>query len=126
MDRADRPLSPHVFHYNWGITMTLSILHRMTGVVLSVGLLVLVCWLVALAGGEQVYERVRSFYSAVWLIPLYIGWTFSLFYHLANGIRHMCWDVGYGFEPEQIRIGGWLVVVIAVAATAAFSALVIL
>ena len=125
MDRADRPLSPHVFHYRWGITMTLSILHRMTGVVLSLGLLVLVCWLVALAGGEAVYERVRSAYSAVWLVPLYIGWIFCLFYHLANGIRHLCWDVGRGFEPGQIKLGGVLVIVFSVAATAIYAAMTI-
>jgi succinate dehydrogenase / fumarate reductase cytochrome b subunit len=125
MDRADRPLSPHVFHYRWGITMTLSILHRMTGVVLSVGLLVLVCWLTALASGEAVYERVRSAYAAVWFLPLYIAWSFCFFYHLANGIRHMFWDVGYGFEPAQIRFGGWFVVIFSVAATAVYTALVI-
>jgi succinate dehydrogenase / fumarate reductase cytochrome b subunit len=125
MDRAERPLSPHVFHYRWGITMTLSILHRMTGVVLSIGLLVLVCWLTALASGEGAYERVRSFYSVVWFLPLYIGWVFSFFYHLANGVRHMCWDVGVGFESNQIQIGGWLVVIVAIAATAAFSAVVV-
>lgn len=105
--------------------MTLSILHRATGVVLSVGLLVLVCWLIALAAGSAVYGRVQDFYSAVWLVPLYLGWTFSLFYHLANGIRHMFWDVGAGFEPGQIRLGAWLVVVFAVAATIVWSALVI-
>jgi succinate dehydrogenase / fumarate reductase cytochrome b subunit len=124
MDRADRPLSPHVFDYRWGITMTLSILHRMTGVVLSIGLLVLVCWLVALAGGAAAYDRVRSFYSAVWFLPAYIGWVFCFFYHLANGIRHMIWDVGYGFESHQIRIGGWLVIIFSCAATAAYSAIV--
>ena len=125
MDRADRPLSPHVFDYRWGITMTLSILHRMTGVVLSIGLLVLVCWLISLAGGEAVYERVRSFWSAVWLVPLYIGWVFCFFYHLGNGIRHMCWDAGYGFEAQQINLSGALVVIFAVVATAVFSAIVI-
>lgn len=125
MDQADRPLSPHVFHYRWGITMTLSILHRGTGLVLSMGLLVLVCWLVALAGGEAVYDRVRSFYSAVWVLPLYVAWVFCLFYHLANGIRHMFWDVGYGFEDHQIRTGGVLVVLFSIIATAAFAALVL-
>lgn len=125
MDRADRPLSPHVFDYRWGITMTLSILHRMTGVVLSMGLLVLVCWLIALAGGEAVYNRVHSAFATIWFVPFYVGWVFCFFYHLANGIRHMCWDVGYGFEPQQIRIGGTLVVLFAIAATAAFSAIVI-
>jgi succinate dehydrogenase / fumarate reductase cytochrome b subunit len=97
----------------------------MTGVVLSLGLLVLVCWLVSLAGGAEVYERVRSFWSAVWLAPLYIGWIFCFFYHLCNGIRHMFWDVGYGFEPHQINLSGALVVVFAIVATAVYSALVI-
>jgi succinate dehydrogenase / fumarate reductase cytochrome b subunit len=125
MDRADRPLSPHVFHYRWQITMTLSILHRMTGIVLSIGILVLVCWLTALASGEAVYERVRSAYSAIWFLPFYLGWVFCVFYHFANGIRHLFWDVGVGFEHHQIRIGGWLVVAFALAATAAYSAFVI-
>jgi len=125
MDRADRPVSPHVFVYRWQITNTLSILHRMTGLVLSLGLLVAVCWLVALAGGEAVYGRVRAAYSAVWFLPLYIGWIFCVFYHLANGIRHLCWDVGYGFEHHQIRIGGWLVVSFAAIATVGYSLLVV-
>jgi len=125
MDRVDRPLSPHVFHYRWQITMTLSILHRATGVALSIGVLVLVCWLVALAGGASVYERVRSVYSTVWFLPLYVGWAFCVFYHLANGIRHLCWDAGVGFGHQQIRIGGWLVVIFAILATAAYSMFVI-
>ena len=125
MNRAERPLSPHLLDYRWGITMTLSILHRATGLVLSMGLLVLICWLIALAAGEEVYGQVQAFYSAMWLVPLYLGWTFSLFYHLANGIRHMVWDTGRGFEPAQIQIGGWLVVVFAIAATALWSVLVI-
>ena len=105
--------------------MTLSILHRMTGLVLSGGLLVLVCWLVALAAGEAVYDRVLSFYSVVWFLPLYLAWVFCFFYHLANGIRHMFWDVGYGFESNQIRAGAVLVVLFAIAATAVFAALVV-
>lgn len=126
MDRADRPLSPHVFHYRWEITMALSILHRATGLVLSIGLLVLVCWLVALAGGREVYDRVATVYSAALFVPLYIAWAFCFFYHLANGIRHLCWDVGGGFEPGQIRLGGWIVVAFSVAATAVYSMLVVL
>lgn len=126
MDRADRPISPHVFVYRWQITNTLSILHRMTGIVLSLGLLVAVCWLIALAGGEAGYERVRSAYSAIWFQPLYFGWIFCIFFHFANGIRHLCWDAGYGFEQHQIRIGGWLVVAFAAVATVVFSAFVLL
>lgn len=98
----------------------------MTGIVLALGLLVAVCWLVALAGGETTWESVRSAYAVIWLQPLYVGWIFCAFYHFANGIRHLCWDVGYGFEHQQIRIGGWLVVVFAALATLAYSAFVLL
>jgi succinate dehydrogenase cytochrome b subunit len=125
MDRVDRPLSPF-WVYRWQITNTLSILHRFTGLALSIGLIILVAWLVAVAGGEPVYtaaaERV---FGAPWFkLPL-IGWTFCFFYHFANGIRHLVWDVGGGFERAQIRIGGWIVIVAAVLATTGYSLLVI-
>ena len=125
MDRVDRPLSPF-WVYRWQITNTLSILHRATGLALSIGLILLVAWLVAVAGGESVYAAAaQSVFAATWFkLPL-IGWTFCFFFHFANGIRHLVWDVGGGFEPAQIRLGGWLVVVLALIATAAYSLLVI-
>jgi succinate dehydrogenase / fumarate reductase cytochrome b subunit len=125
MDGVERPLSPHLGVYRWQITNTLSILHRATGLFLGIGALVLVCWLVALASGPAAYENVHAWYSSGWFkLPL-AGWSFCLFYHLANGIRHLFWDAGAGFEPAQIRIGGWLVVVFAVVATAGYSWLAI-
>jgi succinate dehydrogenase / fumarate reductase cytochrome b subunit len=125
MDGHDRPLSPHMQVYRWQITNTLSILHRMTGVMLSVGLLVLVCWLIAIASGEEVYGNVQAFYAATWFkLPL-TGWAFCFFFHFANGIRHLFWDIGRGFEPAQIRASGWAVVSFAVMATAAYAFAVI-
>jgi succinate dehydrogenase / fumarate reductase cytochrome b subunit len=125
MSGVERPVSPHAGIYRWEITNTLSIIHRLTGVALSAGLLVVVCWLVALASGPDTYARVHEFYSAAWFkVPL-LAWTFCLFYHLANGIRHLFWDLGYGFGHAQIRTSGWAVVVIAIIATGAYGALAI-
>lgn len=125
MDPAQRPLSPFMM-YRWQITNSLSILHRATGVFLALGALVLVCWLVALASGPETYERVFAFYSGSWFkLPL-MAWAFCFFYHLANGVRHLFWDVGLGFEPAQIYVGGYLVVAFAVVATAAVSFLAII
>lgn len=125
MDSVERPLSPHLGVYRWQITNSLSILHRATGVFLSIGALVLVCWLVALASGPQAYENVEAWYASGWFrLPL-AAWTFCFFYHLANGIRHLFWDAGACFEPAQIRAGGWLVVAFAAVATLAYSWLAI-
>ena len=121
MDRVDRPLSPF-WVYRWQITNTLSILHRVTGIALSVGLFVLVAWLVAAASGPSAYAAVadRVFATGWFKLPL-IAWSFCFFYHLANGIRHLVWDTGAAFEPTQIRVGGWIVVVASVAATLVFT-----
>ncbi len=126
MQSAERPLSPHMGIYRWQVTNGLSILHRATGLALTLGLLVFVCWLVALASGADAYARVHAFYaSPLFKLPL-VGWSFCFFYHLANGIRHLFWDVGLGFSHAQIRTGGWTVVGAAVLATAVFSLVVIL
>lgn len=123
MDAPERPLSPHLQVYRWGITNTLSILHRATGVFLSLGLLVLSGWLIAIATGPDAYAGVMALYGAAWFkLPL-AGWAFCFFYHLANGVRHLVWDAGFGFERSQIRAGGIAVVAFAVVATAAYVAL---
>ena len=125
MDRVERPLSPHLQVYRWQITMALSILHRAPGVALSVGLLVLVFWLVTVASGEAAYADAQPLLGNGLLKLCYVGWCFCFFYHLANGVRHLSWDLGVGLEPVQYRISGWLVVAIAVAATAAYSLAVV-
>jgi succinate dehydrogenase cytochrome b subunit len=114
---ASRPLSPHLQVYKWQITMVLSITHRATGVALSVGTLLLTWWLVALAQGPTAFEMVQGFVGS-WLGKLLLlGWSFSLFFHLANGIRHLFWDAGYGFENKTTTASGWAVVVASVALT---------
>ena len=116
--RAARPLSPHLQVYRWQLTMTLSILHRMTGVGLAVGTLLLVWWLAAAATGPEQFALVQSIMGSLVGRLLLLGWTFALFYHLANGIRHLFWDMGAGFELKTTYRSGWLVVVASFALTA--------
>jgi len=118
MPARARPTSPHVRIYRWQIGNSLSILHRVTGVVLALGLLALCYWLTSLAAGEQSYAAaVAVFSSPVGLAGL-AGWTFAFLYHLLNGVRHLFWDVGYGFERTQRHASGWLVVLGSIALTA--------
>ena len=125
MDRAERPLSPHLQVHRLEITSALSILHRGTGLVLSAGLLLLAYWLMAIASGEAAYADASALLGSVWARIFYAGWCFCFFYHLANGIRHLLWDMLIGLEPEQYRVSGWAVVLFAGAATAAYSLVVI-
>lgn len=119
MDESGRPLSPFLI-YRWGITNTLSILHRITGVGLSAGILVLACWLLAIATGPESYASVISVFGATWFkLPL-AGWAFCFFYHLANGVRHLVWDAGRGFGHAEISLGGIAVVVFAIVMTALY------
>ena len=115
--RAARPLSPHLQVYRWTLTMTLSILHRATGVALSVGLLLLVCWLAAAAAGAERYAALRDFLEGPIGPALLIGWTFALTLHLANGVRHLFWDMLFGLDMPQARASGWAVWAFAIAAT---------
>jgi len=121
-DAPRRPLSPHLQVYRWGITNSLSILHRATGLVLSLGLVVLAIWLLAAASGPGVFAALMTVYGSVWFkLPL-AGIVFSFFYHLANGVRHLVWDAGRGFSHAAIRGGGIAVVAVALIATAAYVA----
>jgi len=110
MTHDKRPLSPDLQIYRPQLTSVLSIMHRLTGIVLSAGSLLLVAWLVAGAAGPAAYHALLDLVRS-WLgQALLFGWTFSLFYHLCNGIRHLCWDAGYGFELTAIYASGWAVV----------------
>jgi succinate dehydrogenase / fumarate reductase cytochrome b subunit len=109
MSNSDRPLSPHLQIYAWQWTMALSILHRASGVGLAAGTVILVWWLLALADGAAAFDLVQSV-IAHWFGRLCLwGWTWALFYHLCNGIRHLVWDTGRGFELDTARNSGYLV-----------------
>jgi succinate dehydrogenase / fumarate reductase cytochrome b subunit len=104
-----RPLSPHLQIYRWQLTMAMSILHRITGVALTVGTLLLVWWLVAAANGPEAFESAQWFLGS-WLgLVLLFGWSVALFYHLCNGIRHLWWDTGRGLDLPSIHASGWAV-----------------
>ena len=113
-----RPLSPHLDVYRWQIGNTLSILHRLTGVALAIGLTALSYWLIALAGGEQSYAAAMALLDSPVGWVMLFGWTFAFAYHLLNGVRHLVWDAGYGFERNQRHASGWLAVAGAVLVTA--------
>lgn len=124
MQGAQRPLSPY-WIYRWGVTMWLSSLHRITGLLLSAGALALAVWLIALASGSAAYRGVQEVFASAGFKVLLAGWTFCFFFHLCNGVRHLAWDTGAGFEKPRIRSSAWAVVVVSVVATALASALAI-
>ena len=126
MSNTQRPLSPHISVYRWRITSGLSILHRLTGVANSIGMLMLVGWLVSIASGPAAYAAAAAFIGS-WLGKLLLaGWVFSFFYHLCNGIRHLFWDAGKGFEMHQATRSGVAVVTVSAALTVATWLLVLL
>ena len=117
MSNGDRPLSPHLQIYAWQWTMALSILHRATGVGLAGGTLLMVWWLLALANGAESFDTVQMVISS-WIGRLcLLGWTWALFYHFCNGIRHLFWDIGKGFELDTARNSGYTVVVASIVFT---------
>lgn len=120
MNKTSRPLSPHLSIYRWPITMTLSILHRTTGVALSLGLIALVVWLESIAFGESSYQMIMGWMDTIIGKLLLLGWSFAFFFHLANGIRHLFWDLGLGFELRQANASAWFVVVASVLMTAVY------
>jgi succinate dehydrogenase / fumarate reductase cytochrome b subunit len=102
-----RPLSPHLGYYRPRLGSVTSILHRITGAILAVGLLAFAYWLIALASDAAAYATAQSLFASPLGLIVLIGWTFAFFYHLLNGVRHLIWDSGRGFEPGARRLGGW-------------------
>jgi succinate dehydrogenase / fumarate reductase cytochrome b subunit len=119
MSTINRPLSPHLQIYKPQLTSILSILHRITGVALAVGSIALVYWLVAAAVGAEAFDRAQGLAGAWYGRLLLFGWAFALFFHLANGIRHLTWDVGLGFDLKTVYVTGWTAVGFAILLTVA-------
>lgn len=112
-----RPLSPHLQIYRPQITSVMSILHRLTGILLAFGALQLALWILAAAQGPETFAAIQAF-NGSWLgRGLLYGWTAALFYHLANGVRHLLWDAGFGFAPTQVAASGWVTLAVAAALT---------
>jgi succinate dehydrogenase / fumarate reductase cytochrome b subunit len=114
MAQRARPLSPFL-HYRWQYTNTLSILHRITGVLLSLGFLLLVYWLAAAGSGADRYAAAVDTLGSPLAQLVLLGTAFSFCYHLLNGVRHLFFDLGRGFELRTARRSGWAVAVGAVA-----------
>jgi succinate dehydrogenase / fumarate reductase cytochrome b subunit len=119
MAEDDRPLSPDLQIYRPQLTSVLSITHRLTGLALSIGSPLLVGWLLAAAAGPSAFAPLHGFLASWAGLVLLLGWTFSLFFHLCNGIRHLFWDAGYGFDLQTIYASGWTVVASSIALTIA-------
>ncbi len=108
MADTQRPLSPHIQIYRWQAQMVSSILHRATGIALAIGTIVVVCGLAKLAGGEESFNQFRALIGSPLGMVLMLGWSWSLFYHLCNGIRHLIQDGGAGYAIAQFVRSSWL------------------
>ncbi len=117
MPARDRPLSPHLQVYRPQLTSVLSITHRLTGVVLVFGTLLLVYWLVAVATGAAAYDTAQTLIGSVLGRLLLFGWSVALFFHLCNGIRHLVWAAGFLLELPALYRSGWAMVVAALTLT---------
>jgi succinate dehydrogenase cytochrome b subunit len=113
MAQAERPLSPHIQIYRWPLTMALSIVHRVTGAGLALGLVLVTWWLLALASGPEAFATVQAVMGSWFGILVLVLWTLVLYFHLGNGVRHLIWDAGYGFELGVARNAGIAVLVFA-------------
>ena len=117
MANVERPISPHLQIYKLQISSVLSILHRITGAALGVGSLLLAWWLIAAASGPGAFAVVQGFIASIIGRLILLGFSWALFYHLCNGIRHLAWDAGYGFDLPTVDKSGWAVVIASVVLT---------
>lgn len=121
--QRSRPLSPFTTIYRWPVTMATSIAHRVTGIGLAMGTILLAWWLVAIAGGPETYQTFSNL-AVSWIGQVVLfGFAISLSYHLLNGIRHLAWDMGYGFDVGTAETTSWLVIVLSILAAVAVFAL---
>jgi succinate dehydrogenase / fumarate reductase cytochrome b subunit len=109
-DLTARPLSPHLTIYHWAPTMIVSITHRATGIALSVGMMVLAWWLVSISNGPEGYQGFYALAASPLGVVVLFGFTWALAFHLLQGIRHLAWDLGYGFKKETARQTALLVI----------------
>ena len=112
-----RPLSPHLQVYRPQLTSVLSILHRGTGLFLVLGTLMISFWVITLALGPNIFVIYQTWLGSLIGKVLLVFWSFSLFYHWANGIRHLLWDIGWGYDIDRVHMTGWIVVSVSVILT---------
>jgi succinate dehydrogenase / fumarate reductase, cytochrome b subunit len=112
-----RPLSPHVQIYRWPLSMALSIMHRITGVGLGIGTLLLTAWLVTAATSEDGFEHFQYFLGSAFGLFLLFSWTLALVFHFMSGLRHLWMDTGHGFGEKEYEATGIAVLAATVALT---------
>ena len=112
-----RPLSPHLvsggpfaLHWRWHLTMFTSIAHRASGVALYAGALILAGWAIALASGEEAYDQYQALLTSPLGKVIFFGMTLAVFFHLANGVRHLVWDTGRGLDPKLALTTSWIII----------------
>ena len=111
MNDSKNPLSPHLQIYRWHISSLLSIIHRISGVINLLALILILFWLVILSLGESNYELFLLIINSFFGKFILIGFTWSMSFHVLSGIRHLCWDLGYGFEIKTANITGIIVII---------------
>jgi succinate dehydrogenase / fumarate reductase cytochrome b subunit len=109
-----RPLSPHLTIYRWPVTMMTSITHRVTGVGLSVGAVILAWWLISISNGPEGWESFHAISDTPIGLLVLFGLIWSLVYHFLNGIRHLAWDLGYGFAKQQAERNSVIILALSV------------
>ena len=117
MNDSNNPLSPHLQIYRWHISSLVSITHRISGVINLLTLILIFFWLVALSLGEKNYEIFLLIINSFLGKFILIGFTWTMSFHLLSGIRHLIWDIGYGFEIKTANISGIIVIVFSLALT---------
>lgn len=117
---TNRPLSPHLQIYRWQLTSVMSILHRLTGFSLVIGLVFYTGWLASLASSYNCYQTLLALTHKPFIKGLLVLWSFAFFYHLFNGIRHLFWDIGKGFALKQVYSSGYVVVIVSFVLTILF------
>ena len=110
VNRGKRPLSPHLQVYRPQITSVLSILHRLTGIGLTLGAVLVIWWLIAAAVSPEAFATADGFLTSWFGLLILVGSLWALWYHTLNGIRHLVWDAGYGYELDVMEKSGWAVV----------------
>ena len=118
MAAQQRPLSPHLQVYRPQITTVMSILHRATGVLLAIGAFALAAWLATIASGGDAYGAFAAWVGSTPGRLAMLAMGAALVYHWLNGIRHLLWDVGWGFEIPRVYASGYVVIALTVVITA--------
>ena len=120
MSDSKNPLSPHLQIYRWHISSLLSITHRISGVINLLALILIFFWLTALSLGENNYESFLLIINSFFGKFILIGFTWSMIFHSLSGIRHLIWDLGYGFEIKTANISGVIVIIFSLVLTTTF------